>query len=87
MSKDYSTSKRLAQISTVMNENLFGSLQNRFLFHLDENLDGEVHVEAAKLAIGVTVGKASPDSYRHFSAVGSLLAINEQLTMKKKATH
>ena len=49
--------------------------------------DVRVIVEAAKLATGVTVGKPSPDSYRHFSAVGSLLAINEhqnKLTMNKK---
>ena len=72
----------------AINENLFGALQTRFQFHLTaaNALPTGVIAEPAKLATGVTVGKPSPDSYRHFSAVGSLLAINEhqnKLAMKQ----
>ncbi len=86
----YQDAERLLHVKVAgqaINENLFGSLQNRFQFHLNHNLAGDIIVEAAKLATGVAVGRPSPDSYRHFSAVGSLLAINEhqnKLTMKKQ---
>jgi len=71
----------------AVNANLFGNLQTRFQHHLTVNALAGVTVEVAKLATGVTVGRPSPDSYRHFSAVGSLLAINEhqnRLTMRRQ---
>lgn len=43
------------EAGAAINGDLFGSLQDRFLFHLEENLEEDVRVEAAKLATGVIV--------------------------------